>query len=74
MVDDGNLLYRNIFGNLGEPQAYEVMIDRTSLTITGSASPPVNGNGWNNGDVTVQWTCYDIVPCSLLPGVNDAHW
>jgi hypothetical protein len=49
----------DILGNKGPTQTYEIMIDRTPPTIIGSASPSPNGNGWNNGDVTVQFTCTD---------------
>jgi hypothetical protein len=34
-------------------------IDKTPPTITASAAPPANGNGWNNGDVVVTFTCAD---------------
>jgi hypothetical protein len=34
-------------------------IDKTPPTIIGSASPPANGNGWNNGDVIVTFNCAD---------------
>ena len=33
--------------------------DATAPTITGSASPDPNGNGWNNSDVTVTYTFSD---------------
>jgi hypothetical protein len=36
-------------------------IDRQNPTITGSASPAANGNGWNNTDVTVTFDCDDGV-------------
>jgi hypothetical protein len=34
-------------------------IDKTPPAITGSASPPANGDGWNNGDVIVTFNCAD---------------
>jgi Tol biopolymer transport system component/PKD repeat protein len=46
-------------GNLGTPQTYVIMVDRTPPTITGSASPKANANGWNNQDVKVTFTCTD---------------
>jgi hypothetical protein len=33
--------------------------DETLPTITASASPPANANGWNNTNVTVTFTCID---------------
>ncbi len=36
-----------------------VKLDKTAPTITGSRSPAANGNGWNNSDVTVSFTCAD---------------
>lgn len=42
--------------------------DATAPTISGSASPGPNGNGWNNADVTVSFTCDDnlsgVASCS----------
>jgi YVTN family beta-propeller protein len=35
--------------------------DATPPTITGSTSPPPNGNGWNNTDVAVTFTCDDTL-------------
>lgn len=34
-------------------------MDMTPPTIVGSASPAANGNGWNNSDVTVSFSCAD---------------
>ena len=36
-----------------------VQIDKTQPTISGSASPAPNGNGWNNSNVTVSFNCTD---------------
>lgn len=35
--------------------------DATAPTISGSASPAANGAGWNNSDVTVSFTCGDVL-------------
>jgi hypothetical protein len=35
------------------------LIDRIIPSITGSAAPASNGNGWNNTDVVVGFTCSD---------------
>ena len=38
------------------------VVDTTKPTITFvSVAPSANGNGWNNTDVTVTWSCSDIV-------------
>src|SRR5207253_8966190 len=34
-----------------------VKIDKTKPAITGGRTPAANGNGWNNTDVTVNFTC-----------------
>jgi hypothetical protein len=34
-------------------------IDKTPPSLTGAASTSPNANGWNNGDVVVNWTCGD---------------
>src|SRR5439155_8664697 len=34
-------------------------VDKSAPTITVSASPPPNANGWNNTDVVVSFTCSD---------------
>ncbi|MGE5690005.1 MAG: PxKF domain-containing protein [Pseudomonadota bacterium] len=41
------------------PVSVSVKRDATLPTITGSASPAANANGWNNTDVTVSFTCAD---------------
>jgi hypothetical protein len=38
-----------------------VNIDKTVPTISGSASPAPNANGWNNTDVTVSFSCADTL-------------
>ncbi len=38
-----------------------VRVDKTPPTIVGTASPAANGNGWNNTDVTVSFTCADTL-------------
>lgn len=39
----------------------EPTLDTTKPTITGSSLPAANGAGWNNGPVTVTFTCTDEV-------------
>ena len=36
-----------------------INIDKTSPVITFTSRTPANANGWNNGDVTVNWSCTD---------------
>ena len=35
--------------------------DATAPSISGAANPAPNGNGWNNSDVTVSFTCTDAL-------------
>lgn len=35
------------------------IVDTTAPVITFVGRTPANGNGWNNGDVTVEWSCSD---------------
>jgi hypothetical protein len=45
-------------GNVVTP-SFDVRIDKTNPTITGSASPAANSFGWNNTNVTVSFSCAD---------------
>ena len=36
-------------------------VDSTPPTISGSATPAPNAMGWNNGDVTVSFSCSDVL-------------
>jgi hypothetical protein len=53
---------------------YTVSIDRTAPVITTTMSPIANGDGWNNTDVTVTFTCTDalsgIATCPVPVVVN----
>jgi hypothetical protein len=46
-------------GNPASKTVSGVNIDKTAPTMGGSASPAANGNGWNNTNVTVSFTCND---------------
>jgi hypothetical protein len=48
-------------GNVESAHTLTVRIDETPPTITSSQSPPANGAGWNNSDVTVSFTCNDTL-------------
>jgi hypothetical protein len=40
-------------------QCVDVSVDSTKPTITATATPAANANGWNNSGVTVSFTCTD---------------
>jgi hypothetical protein len=46
-------------GNAETPKSVTVLIDRIAPTIAGSAAPASNAGGWNNGPVTVTFSCAD---------------
>jgi hypothetical protein len=46
-------------GNVEAARTVTVDIDKSDPTITHELSPAANGNGWNNADVTVTFTCAD---------------
>ena len=46
-------------GNVEALKFVTVQIDKTDPTITHTLNPAANGNGWNNADVTVTFTCAD---------------
>jgi hypothetical protein len=49
----------DVAGNNSSATVGGINIDRTAPTIEGSRSPAANGNGWNNGAVTVSFSCSD---------------
>lgn len=46
---------------LSSSKSVTIKIDKTVPTISGSRTPAPNGNGWNNTDVTVNFTCSDAL-------------
>jgi hypothetical protein len=48
-------------GNVETPQSLLVRIDKTLPTISSSQTPAANGAGWNNSDVTVTFSCADVL-------------
>jgi hypothetical protein len=46
-------------GGSSGPVSVTIKRDATKPTITGSATPAANANGWRNQDVTVHFTCGD---------------
>ena len=47
-------------GNVGNG-SITVKLDKTAPSISGSAAPAANANGWNNSDVTVSFLCSDAL-------------
>lgn len=52
-------------GNSSSVTVEDIDIDLTAPTITGGRTPAANENGWNNGDVTVFFTCTDGGPSGI---------
>lgn len=46
-------------GNGASATVGPISIDLTGPSITGIPTPPPNGAGWNNTDVSVAWVCFD---------------
>jgi hypothetical protein len=57
---------RDVNGNTEEVKTLTVKIDKTAPVINASRSPNSNGAGWNNSDVTANYTASDS-----LSGLND---
>jgi hypothetical protein len=51
----------DVAGNVNTATAGGINIDLTAPNIDGSRSPAANVNGWNNGPVTVSWSCGDFL-------------
>ena len=49
----------DLAGNAEAKHSVQVRVDKSAPTIGHVQSPPANGNGWNNGDVTVGFACAD---------------
>jgi len=49
----------DLAGNTESTHTTTIDVDPTAPTITGTAVPAPNGNGWNNSDVTVSFTADD---------------
>jgi hypothetical protein len=48
-------------GNVASATASNINIDKTAPTVSASALPAANANGWNNTDVTVSYVCSDVL-------------
>src|SRR4051812_154563 len=49
----------DLAGNTATATTAPIQIDLSQPLIAASVSPPPNANGWNNGPVTVHFTCTD---------------
>jgi hypothetical protein len=61
ITDGTHVFSHTIHDNAGNSASVSttVNLDATKPSISGSASPPAKGNGWNNSDVTVTFVCSD---------------
>jgi hypothetical protein len=57
-------------GGSAGPVEVKIKRDATAPTISGSAAPAANGNGWNNTDVDVSFTCGDALSGVASCGPN----
>ena len=58
-VQEASCSYTDSGGLLASASVTFSIVDTTAPTITFDSRTPANANGWNNGDVTVTWTCSD---------------
>jgi hypothetical protein len=49
----------DIAGNIEGSTTIQIRLDQTLPTISHTQSPAPNADGWNNGDVTITFTCTD---------------
>lgn len=56
-------------GNKGTASA-SVSIDKTAPTISGAATSAANVDGWYNTDVSIHWTCGDVLSGVVACPVN----
>ena len=58
-MQEASCSYTDAGGLLASSSVTYSIVDTTAPTITFDSRTPANANGWNNGDVTVTWTCSD---------------
>jgi hypothetical protein len=54
-----NFFAKDNAGNTETTQTRTIKIDKTAPTITFTSRTAANADGWNNSDVTVNWSCSD---------------
>ena len=59
-VQEASCSYTDAGGLTASANVTYSIVDTTAPTITFDSRTPANANGWNNGDVTVTWTCSDV--------------
>ena len=57
----------DVAGNGESATVSGISIDKTAPELAGAPTTSPNGNGWYNGDVTIDWTCSDA-----LSGIDGA--
>ncbi len=56
-----NFFAKDNAGNTETTQTRTIKIDKTAPTITFTSRTAANADGWNNSDVTVNWSCSDAL-------------
>jgi hypothetical protein len=51
----------DVAGNSESATVSGISIDKTAPALAGAPTTSPNGNGWYNGDVTIDWTCSDAL-------------
>jgi large repetitive protein len=51
----------DVAGNTKSATVSGIDIDKTAPNLLGAPTTAPNGNGWYNGDVTIDWTCSDAL-------------
>ncbi|HUR69999.1 MAG TPA: HYR domain-containing protein [Candidatus Thermoplasmatota archaeon] len=51
----------DVAGNGASSTVGGISIDKSAPSLLAAHAPPANGFGWNNGDVTLSWTCSDAL-------------
>jgi hypothetical protein len=68
----GTLLACSATNNAGlsNSASVTIKIDKTAPVINFTTRTPANGNGWNNNNVTVNWTCTDSESGVVSPSLS----
>lgn len=67
-------------GNSASDGVSGINVDKTAPSLSGAATATPNANGWYHDDVTIDWTCSDVLsgiagscpPDSIITGEGDA--